>query len=202
MVSDDEILMLIAEGDESAKEVLFEKYKHVIDILMAKYNTVFYHFGIEIEEAKAEALFGFSDSIKSYNTMKSASFETFLTLCVKRKLIKLIRKYNTNKSRFNNELYSLDYVYSSSVMPLVENIKDDDSRDPLLKLSDEETVNGLTDEIRGKLSEFEYEVYLYMLEGFNYSEIAQYMEVAPKKIDNAIQRIRVKIKNILENNEE
>ncbi len=197
--NDEEILMLINENNEDAKIILLNKYSHVIDILIAKYNTIFYHLGIEIDDARGEALVGFSDAISSYNCNKCSSFESFLSLCIKRKLIKLIRKYNTNKSKFNNQVYSLDYVYTNNYNSLVDSIKAEDIHDPLLKLTDNETVEMLTSIIENKLSDFEFEVYLLMLDGLGYVEIAKIMKVNEKKIDNAIQRIRVKIKNILEN---
>ncbi len=197
--SDEELLMMIDTGDETANELLFNKYKHVIDILIAKYNSIFYKLGIERQEAYSEALYSFTDSVNSYSVNKDASFSTFLTLCVKRRLIKLVRKYSTEKSKFYSSIYSLDYVYDGLDVPLVEVLPDSTNKDPLNKITQEEDVELLNLKIREKLSSMEYEVYEYMLDNLNYNEIALILDKNPKQIDNAIQRIKLKIKEILEN---
>ena len=47
-----------------------------------------------------------------------------------------------------------------------------------------------------KLSGMERDVLDHYLEGMNYIQIAEYMGKTPKSIDNALQRIRSKIKTI------
>ena len=44
----------------------------------------------------------------------------------------------------------------------------------------------------------EKEVLNLYLEGYNYTQIAKIMEKTPKSIDNALQRIRQKIRGVLE----
>ncbi len=197
-ISDDEILMLINEGTEEANELIFNKHKKIIDILQIKFNSIFYKLGVEKEEAYSESLYGFSDAINSYSNDKNASFPTFLTLCIKRRLIKLVRKYSTEKSKFNNAAFSLDYIYDGIGIPLVEIIKDEVNVDPLHELTEKESSEEINYLIKEKLSELEHEVYLYMLESFNYNEIATILDKSPKQIDNAMQRIKLKIKEILE----
>ncbi len=198
-VSDSEILMLIAENTEEANELLFNKHKHIIDIYLNKYNSILYKLGIEKQEAYSEALYSYNDAINSYNESKEASFATFLTLCIKRRLIKLVRKYSTEKSKFYNNVYSLDYIYEGLNVPLVETLPDSEFSDPLHKMTQDESLENLNIKIRGKLSELEYEVYEYMLDNLNYNEIALMLDKNPKQIDNAMQRIKLKIKEIIEN---
>ena len=49
----------------------------------------------------------------------------------------------------------------------------------------------------GELTVFESQVFDLKKSGFTYREIAEVLDTEPKKIDNAIQRIKVKIKNYL-----
>ena len=44
---------------------------------------------------------------------------------------------------------------------------------------------------------YEKEVYELMINGFNYVDIAAILNKSPKQVDNAIQRIRNKLKGIL-----
>ena len=52
--------------------------------------------------------------------------------------------------------------------------------------------------IRQHLSSFETQVLDSYLEGMTYTQIAEAMEKSPKSIDNALQRIRGKIREFLE----
>ena len=41
-----------------------------------------------------------------------------------------------------------------------------------------------------------------MISYFNYKEIATMLDKEPKQVDNAIQRIKIKVKNIIKNYDE
>lgn len=196
-ISDDELLMLISSQSEEAKELIFEKNKYIIDILTNKYYPAFFKLGIDKSEIYSEALYGFTDAINSFNGDKNATFATFLSLCIRRRIIKLIRKYNALKNKINTDAYSLDYAYDPSKPSLIETIEDELIKDPLYQITEEEDLIDLTKQIKSRLSEFEYEVYEYMLDGLNYQDIALLMDKNIKQIDNAMQRIKLKVKEIL-----
>ena len=61
----------------------------------------------------------------------------------------------------------------------------------------EEGYKELNDRIKKALSNREYEVYEYMIKGLKYNEIAMILGKEPKQIDNAMQRIKNKIKKII-----
>ena len=63
---------------------------------------------------------------------------------------------------------------------------------------DNENLNELVVGIEKELTDFELKVFELKKNGFNYREIAEALGVETKKIDNAIQRIKVKIKKYLE----
>ena len=63
---------------------------------------------------------------------------------------------------------------------------------------EQEKVIEFKEQIRAKLSKMEKEVLNLYLEGYNYTQIAKIMEKTPKSIDNALQRIRQKIRGVLE----
>ena len=93
---------------------------------------------------------------------------------------------------------SLEDNYGTADKPLLETISDDGKNDPLLNLSDEEEYNELENRIECLLSQRELEVYSYLIKGYNYKEIADVLNIPSKSVDNTIQRIKVKIKNIIE----
>ncbi len=197
--SDSELYMMICEDNEDAKEILFQKYKYVLNIIIKKYSYVASQVGIDSKELYSEALLGFTDAVNDYKDDKNAVFPTFLSLCVNRRLKKAIVHANAQKNKILNESYSLDKIYDKSGVPLIELIKDDNNNDPLIHISEEEHFNELVIKIKTELSEFECQVFDLMLNDFSYIEIAGLLEKTPKQIDNTIQRIKNKAKVVLKN---
>lgn len=198
-INDYELLMLIKENNEEAGKILFDRYKYIIDIFINKYYPILIKYGIEKNEIESEALIAYTDAINSYQDDKNTLFKTYLSLCIKRRIIKLIRKYNTKKSKINTEAYSLDFVYEEFGYSLLEMVKDKTSVDPLAKTIEEEQIEEINKLVRKELSTLEYDVYEYLIEGLNYNDIAQILEKDPKQVDNAIQRIRTKLKTLFKN---
>ena len=75
-----------------------------------------------------------------------------------------------------------------------------------LRLVDEETpeeimisrenVIGMHERIKERLSKFEYQVLELYLKGYDYTQIAEKLGKQPKAIDNALQRIRSKVREV------
>lgn len=69
------------------------------------------------------------------------------------------------------------------------------SEDPEALIIDQESTRTLEREITKVLSPMENKVLDYYLRGYGYVKIAEIMGKTPKSIDNALQRIRGKIRN-------
>ena len=197
IMTDQQAIMLAQEQDEVAKDYLFNKYKYIIDILLKKYDKVISSFQLDKKEIYSECLYGFSDALNSYNPDKEASLPTFITLCVKRRIITSINKANTNQQRFNNSSYSIDYVYDEYGFSLIDILSDNNKNDPLYNLTKQEETEELYQNIKNVLSDFEKQVFKYMLQGLTYTDIAEILKKEPKQIDNTIQRIKNKVKSII-----
>ena len=193
-VSDDELLNLVREENEDAKNLLYERYSYIIDIILRKYQTSAKVLGIDYNELKAEALYGFSSAIMNYKDDKDASLATFISVCVNRNISNLIKKYNTQKNKILNESLSLDYFYNDD-LTLGDCITKGD--DPLDFLTDDESYNELMAKIKDELSSFEYTVFTFLIDNYDYNDIACLLRKTPKQIDNTIQRIKNKVKKLL-----
>lgn len=196
-INDSELIMLYHEDDEEAKNILFMKYKCIIDILINKYRNVIKTLGIDFQEVYSECTVGFSDALNCYQDDKKSSLPSFLTLCVERKIIALIRKYNQQKNKIYSEAYSLDFMSDNLDKPLMEILSDKSQNDPLNQITDNETFKELYNHMKVLLSPKEFDVFLLLLQNFNYQEIARILNIEPKKVDNTIQRIRNKVKMII-----
>lgn len=197
--NDSELLMLYHEENEDAKNILFYKYKFIIDILIKKYSKYLISLNIDYQEIYSECTVGFSDGLRSYQDDKSASLATFITLCIERRIRNIIRKYNRDKYKGMQDTYSLDFVYEDTDTTLMELISDDSEHDPLKNITEQEGYDELVNNIKDKLTEKEYDVFILMINGHSYIEIAEILELTPKQVDNTMQRLKHKIKNLVEN---
>ena len=78
--SDGELYSLVCESNEDAKEVLFNKYKYLIDAILKKYQMAAKKLGIESNDFYQEALVGFADGLHCYDEHKNTQLKTFLSL--------------------------------------------------------------------------------------------------------------------------
>ncbi len=196
--NDNELIMLVQEQSEEAKDILFEKYKYIINIELKKYNKIANILGYDYNDLYQDALVGFIDGINNYNQDKDSSLPTFITMCVDRRLQYSIRKINNKKTKIQSESLSLEHVYDSMNSPLKELISDNSKNDPLLNIIKDEEYKELNKSIKKVLSKNEYTVYKYMIKGLKYNEIALLLNQEPKQVDNAIQRIKNKIKKVIQ----
>lgn len=188
---------LVELASDEAKNELYKKYKYIEDILIRKYASMASYLNIDMNELISEAAYAFSDAINSYQNDKNAKLSTFISLCIDRRLQKLIKKYSSEKAKILNNTYSLDYDYNEDGVTLKDLISDSSINDPLKKLAEEQEYDELLDKIKNVLSDSEYEVFKLYSNGFDYQTIALITDKNSKQIDNTIQRLKHKIRDIL-----
>ncbi len=192
---DNELINMISENSEDARDYVYEKYHYIIDIICNKYKKAAYVLDIDFKELEQEAMVGFSDALVNYADDRDTTLPTFITICVERRVTKFIRKSSTDKDKARREAYSLEAEYDENVSLL--NFISSPLSDPSITVEAEENIRNLKSKIKDLLSPLEYEVYKLMLNSFNYHEIASILNKNPKQIDNTMQRIRTKIKDLL-----
>ena len=134
----------------------------------------------------------------SFREDKDASLSSFITLCVDRRLIGSVKKAGRLKNKLQREALSLEHKYEQYTAPLAEFLSDKLANDPLSNIVKEEKFKELIDEINDVLSPSEHEVYDFLISGLKYDEIALLLGKSLKQVDNSIQRIRNKIKKIVD----
>ena len=192
---ENELQSIVCETNEDARSILYELYEPTIKYLVKKYTSYAKKCGVETNDLYQEALVGFVDGINSYDDNKNASLKTFITICIERRLKKIILKAKRLQKNLTNFSLSLDYNYQDNGS-LLDVIEDKDS-DPFIKYCEKEQLNQIEEQIKLILSANEYQVYLYLKKGLKYQEIAKVLDKNPKQIDNTIQRIKNKIKLLI-----
>jgi len=194
--NDHELIMLIGENNDDARNIIYEKYHYIIDIIFKKYYKRALALAVEPSDLFQDALLGFTDAINRYKEEDQASFATFATMCVDRRIKTTLRNAQTIKNKIASDTVSLEYEYDD-FLTLKDMIKDDRLVDPLDEVTDQEYYQELNNRILKELSDNEKQVYQLMKESYNYTEIAKILNKEPKQVDNTMQRIKNKIKTLL-----
>ncbi len=194
-INDYELLMLCQENNEDAEKILYEKYIYLIKYYINKYRAVFKVIGINKEEIYSECLITFNTALNSYNPQNNATFKTFLSFLLKRKIEKLIKKHNNGKHQFQNTMLSLDYTYNDASLMDFQFM--DLKEEPLNKITLKGYFEELNEIASKKLSTMELKVYKLLLCNVSYQDIAKMLNKNYKQITNTIDRIRKKLKPVV-----
>lgn len=200
-IDEQEIIALLDENDEQIRNIIYEKYSFLVDVILNKYQNAIKYSKINIQDVRCEALYGFSDGINSFSNEKDTSLKTFLYLCIERRVLNCIRNNMSNKIKILKDSLSLEYSSDNDKLSLSELIGDDNKFNPLNNIVDKETYKEIYLIAKNNLSNFEFTVFNYMINNFSYIEIASLLNKSPKQIDNAMQRIKSKMKTLIEKEE-
>ena len=195
----DNVYSMVCESNEEAQEKLYEYCEPQINYMIKKYSNAALKYGLDPKDFEQEAMLAFANALNYYDEKKDAGLRTFVSLCVERRLIKIIARARNYKNMCNKKNLSLEYDYGSGI--ILKDILPDNDADPLNMFSEEEYLKSFKNKIKMLLSSFEYQVYEYLIEGLNYIEIAKVLDKSPKQIDNTLQRIKNKIRLIVKEDE-
>ncbi len=185
---DEELIEKMRQGQDGIMEYLMNKYKP----LVLKRSKALYLIGGETEDLIQEGMIGLFKAIRDFQKDKDASFFTFADLCISRQLYHAIEASNRKKHGPLNSYISLDDKEDSTSN--LEYQEDNASLDPEQLILNQEFWEDLKCRIKENLSKLEQEVMNLYLEGMDYQMIAQKLDKSPKSIDNALQRIKKKMK--------
>lgn len=198
-LGDEEIVSYAREGDDVALEYLIHKYKNFVRSKARSYFLI----GADREDIIQEGMIGLYKAIRDFRADKLASFRAFAELCITRQIITAIKTATRQKHIPLNSYVSLnkpiyDEESDRTLMDIIPGMKVSDPEE--LVISREEFVD-----IERKMSEFlsdlEWKVLMYYLEGKSYQEIAEHLSRHVKSIDNALQRVKRKLERYLEKRE-
>ena len=193
--NDNELIYLIYDFNEDANRILHEKYYKIIKIKVAKYRTLAKRMGLDTCDLMQEGLLGLEEAINSYRDNKDMKFSSFANMCIERQILSVVNYHSRKKHTFLNDSCSIDAEDEKGRTMLDYSLKSD--TDPLMMMEKEEEKNSIYDLMTKDFSELEKEVYELKLNGLDYREIARLLNKSYKSIDSALQRIRVKLKKIL-----
>ena len=189
-LSDEQLIRKLREGDSKIMDFILDKYKP----LVRKKSNAMYLIGGDTDDLIQEGMIGLFKAIRDYDESKEASFYHFAELCINRQIYSAIEASNRKKHAPLNSYISF-YSDSNEDGVAVEDLLGADFlSNPEEVVIAQESQEILLQKLRAKLSKFEQNVLDDYLSGMNYQQIAEKMGKSPKAIDNALQRIKGKMK--------
>ncbi len=180
-LSDAELIRLYKNGSQTAFQQLALRYIFIIRNKSSEFHNAF----MENDDLLQEGLLGLHNAVCSFNENSNTSFRTYAGICIRNRLVSAVRAANAEKNKINNSVSSIDTV---SDIPIPSNCE------PENVFIINEELTSLLNYIKNNLSSTELSVLSCYLDGMTYKQIAAKLNLTGKACDNAMQRVRKKLK--------
>lgn len=189
--SDEELIAALRAGEEEIMDYLMDKYKN----LVRKKAKALYLIGGDTDDLMQEGMIGLFKAIRDFRSDRESSFYHFADLCIARQLYTAVEASQRKKHAPLNSYVPLYTDFEDAETGYLENIISSvDEQNPEKIVINQEEVDAFQKKVQDCLSKMEKEVLTYYLQGFDYNQIAEAMGREPKAIDNALQRLKKKLK--------
>lgn len=187
---DEELIEQLRGGDDKIMEFILDKYKP----LVRKKANAMYLIGGDTDDLIQEGMIGLFKAIRDYNKEKESSFYHFAELCISRQIYTVVEASNRKKHAPLNSYVSLYSGTNEDGVVLADSLTTSAMENPEQMMIDQENLVLFMEHLKDRLSKMEGQVLDFYLAGLNYQQIAEEMGKSPKAIDNALQRIKAKVR--------
>lgn len=192
--TDEELVIRARDGEEDITEYLMDKYKNLV---RSKAVTM-YILGADREDLIQEGMIGLFKAVRDYDSGRDASFYTFAELCISRQMYTALQASGRKKHSPLNTYVSIYQGHDEEEgIGLIEALENHKERNPEEILIDKENVEAIEKIIENDLSAFEKQVLELSMTGMGYVEIAKLLGKDGKSTDNALSRVKMKIRRAL-----
>lgn len=199
-LNDYEVMYLVEENDENAKEVLFNKYKPLILKIAYQYQKQAKLCGLELDDLIQEAYLGLYYAIQTYDASNDALFYTYAIISIRSKILNCIKGKGSTKHRYLNQGISLYHtILDSDEGMLIDSLEDKNALLPHLMIEENE-LHIIFKKFLLTLDFQQSCVFELRMNGFQNKDISALLEIPLKKVSNIVFRIRNKLKIYLKEN--
>jgi RNA polymerase sporulation-specific sigma factor len=170
--SDEALAEKAKAGVSSAFSVLSERYMFLIKSRANRYAGV---VGQDVEDFIQEGMLALFRAVKGFDGGSGFKFKTYAVTCINNSLFSAIKKH----------------MKSVATVTLPE---EESPTQPEELFIEQEASAELASQIQNRLSDFERQVLKLYLKGNSYAEISGTLGFSTKAVDNALQRIRRKLR--------
>lgn len=183
-LTDEQLALMAADGDDESMALLIAKITPIAKAKAGKYDGP----RLSADDLVQEGMLGFLDAVKSFRPEKGVPFKAYAETCINNRIISAVRASLNNKNAALTNAVSIDDE-SSDIFSR--------SSDPAVIFADKHGSELLKRIISDDLSGFERQVIELRLLDRSYAQIAASLGCSEKAVDNALQRIRKKIRSRL-----
>lgn len=178
-LNDNELVAVFQSGRDTpcgrnAVTVLILRYLNLV-----RKKASLYSGGAEFDDLAQEGFLAFMRAAEGFDPEKGTSFSAFAEVCVTNGIRSAVRRL----SRSAGESLSEELGEQAGDSSTPENI-----------WFEKEAEAGMYEKISELLSKKEWDIFKLYLGGASYEEIAESLDIPKKSVDNAVFRIRKKLK--------
>lgn len=191
--TDEELIVRLRDGESAITDYIMDKYKNLVK---SKAKSM-YILGADREDLIQEGMIGLFKAIRDYDSGRDASFFTFADLCISRQMYTAIQAAGRQKHAPLNtyiSLYADSAEKGKEEWEPVSDLFSQSGKSPEELVIDRENLEVLERMIERELSGFEKQVLDLHLTGMKYTQIARVLGRDDKSTDNALQRIKSKLR--------
>ena len=165
------------EGNAEAFESLLTAYSGLIISMAKKYSDMCVASSGQYDDFLQEAKMAFYNSVTTFREDSGATFGAYAKVCIRNRLVSCVRVQNSKKRQQRSEInenYGLDNPQDTLIMRELEN--------KLFSLA------------KDCLSTYEKKIFSMYIQGERAKEISVKIGKSEKSVNNAIYRIKAKLK--------
>lgn len=181
-----ELVYRAKEGDPSAFALLSEQYLYILHGRAGRYSKI---VGVDTEDFVQEGLLALYRAVKGYNPAMGIRFRTYAITCINNSMISAIKTHLRDYRQTQG--IHLDEMGPPKVYGRVVLQEEDCPEDIFFQM---EAAHARAQQMEALLSEFERQVLKRYLSGQSYQEIGLALRTSTKAVDNALQRVRRKLR--------
>ncbi|WP_040195681.1 sigma-70 family RNA polymerase sigma factor [Candidatus Soleaferrea massiliensis] len=185
--TDEELVILCKDGETEAFSVLLSKYLPLIRYKINRFPVR----ASDKEDMIQESMIAFVYAIRGYKPEKQVGFKQYALVCIQNRILSAVQATMQLK-----QLPLQNYISLDTEDGVYTWVGEDTDGDPEALLIKKEELERKKQVMHALLSAFEFDVLMLYLKGWSYEEMASKLDVAPKSIDNALQRIRKKLRAV------
>lgn len=174
------------QGDELAIEEIINEFRPMLKALCRQYFLT----GMDGDDLMQEAMLGLIQAINLFDSSKNDNFKTFVRLCAQSKLLSAYKRQNRQKCLLLNSAIGIDSegaLINGDESGLIVAVSDQDFVADMMK---RESNHARAVVIKSLLDDDDYRILQKYLLGYKYDEIALFMHITSKKVDNRLQAIK------------
>ncbi len=172
----DEELAVLARKDSEAMYVLILRYTKLI-----RFKALRMCGCAEADDLAQEGFMGLLSAVAAFNEQRNIRFSTYAWTCITNRMISLMKSSSSLPTPVGDISESVFEMPDTNVQP-----------DYIVIQRDE--WSSLWQKIISQLSPLEYQTCVMFAGGLCYAEIAGKLGISVKSVDNALQRIRRKLR--------